>query len=437
MTAVVADRRGRIFELDGYAAVGMAGSFRTPLGTGGSIGLPYGSELMFLSERKPVVYNLDSGCIETLAENPCCPGEAVFPVAVFNSPGFVVTYNCAYTECSGRPVQLPLFSYGAVGWHRGRFRSAAVCVDRERRQDLRMMPLKKVRAGIGRMRQRLPGNRLREHLENCALTYGCPAAKNFFLGRYEAPLPSATVCNARCLGCLSLQTGNSVSVCQERIRFTPTAAEIAEVALEHIGRVRDAVASFGQGCEGDPLLAADVIEPAIRSIRSRTEKGTLNMNTNGSRPDILLRLFEAGLDSVRISMNSVRESCYMHYFRPVGYRFADVVASIDLANRMGKFVSINYLNCPGFTDSPEEFDALLAFLKNHPVQMIQWRNLNFDPLKYLHRMNRASRHGRPVGMTTVLAGIRAAYPDLRFGYFNPPRAAWQNGAPRGRKGYAT
>ncbi|MFC1817352.1 radical SAM protein, partial [Thermodesulfobacteriota bacterium] len=69
------------------------------------------------------------------------------------------------------------------------------------------------------MRQKLPGNRLREHLENCALTYGCPAAKNFFLGRYEAPLPTSRSCNAGCLGCISLQKSGAISNCQERIKF--------------------------------------------------------------------------------------------------------------------------------------------------------------------------------------------------------------------------
>ena len=34
-------------------------------------------------------------------------------------------------------------------------------------------------------------NRLFRHLETCALTYGCPAAKNLFLCRYEAPLPTS------------------------------------------------------------------------------------------------------------------------------------------------------------------------------------------------------------------------------------------------------
>ena len=71
----------------------------------------------------------------------------------------------------------------------------------------------------------------------------------------------------------------------------PSDEEISEVALAHIRSVKNSVVSFGQGCEGDPLLAAHVIEPAVLRIRAKTELGTINMNTNGSRPEILENLF--------------------------------------------------------------------------------------------------------------------------------------------------
>ena len=93
------------------------------------------------------------------------------------------------------------------------------------------MKTEKVLEGVRMMQMRLPQNRLRKHLETCALTYGCPAGKNFFLGRYEAPLPTAGQCNARCLGCLSKQETSSIPVSQNRISFTPTPEEIADISL--------------------------------------------------------------------------------------------------------------------------------------------------------------------------------------------------------------
>lgn len=426
LTAVVANDRGEIFDLPGYAAMGSDGSERAPLKLTQTRILPYGGELMYLPDRHPMVYDLEGKRPVVLAENPYEPGEPLFPVAAFNSPGYVITHTCAYQEAP-QAAFLPLFSYGAVGWHGDHFYSALVQVDKEPRQDLRRMPREKVVAGVRQMQRRLPENRLRAHLEKCALTYGCPAGKNFFLGRYEAPLPAATTCNARCLGCLSLQSDGNICHSQDRIAFTPTAEEIADVALTHILRVKKAVVSFGQGCEGDPLMAADTITRAVARIRSTTDAGTINMNTNGSLTGKVAALIDAGLDSLRISMNSVRKDCYQAYFRPKGYTFDDVLATIDLALKRQVHVAINYLNCPGFSDTPEECSALLDFLKMHPIQMIQWRNLNFDPQRYVQMMNDIAPAGRPMGMKKLLNRVRQCFPDLRFGYFNPPKERFRRG----------
>ncbi|MGW8301793.1 MAG: radical SAM protein [Desulfobacterales bacterium] len=425
MTALVANAAGEIFELEGYAAVGMAGTTRIPLTLKNTRSMPFGSELMYLPDRRPVLFNLHSGRIETVAENPYVPGQSLFPVTAFNSPGYVISYLGAYVETS-KAQTLPLFSYGAVAWHRGKFRSAVVAVDREKRQDLRLMKPDDVAVGIEKIRKQMPANRLRTHLEKCALQFGCPAAKNFFLGRFEAPLPTAEQCNARCLGCLSLQKHSDIPCSQDRIGFTPSPEEIAEVALTHIKRVDQSVVSFGQGCEGDPLLAADVIAPAIRLIRAETDRGTINMNTNASLPQALQQVIDAGLDSIRISLNSVRENCYHAYFRPKGYGFSDVLKSIELAVGSGLFAAINYLNCPGFTDTPPEIEALRRFLKAYPIHMIQWRNLNFDPLRYYKIISDVALEDAPIGMKSLLAQIRLEFPQLKFGYFNPPKEKFGN-----------
>lgn len=423
ITAVVANARGEIFDLAGYAAVGSDGPVHDCLTVKSTCNLPYGSEMMFLPDRIPLVYDIQGRKVVPMAENPYEPGEAIFPVAAFNSPGYVITHTGAWEERPGAG-SLPLFSYGAIGWHRGKFRSAVLQVDDEPRQDLRRMPLQKIKAGIQTLKKALPGNRLRAHLENCALTYGCPAGKNFFLGRYEAPLPTSTTCNASCLGCISLQSDQGIPCSQDRIAFVPTPDEIADVALTHIKQVKHAVVSFGQGCEGDPLMVADNNARAIEKIRAVTDQGTINMNTNGSLPDKIEMLLDAGLNSLRISMNSVRKSCYEAYFRPKGYRFTDVVASIDCALARNAHVAINYLNCPGFTDTEKESEALIAFIEDHTIDMIQWRNLNFDPLRYLRMMNNTANHGMQLGTRVLLDTLRKRYPLLRHGYFNPPKEAF-------------
>jgi pyruvate-formate lyase-activating enzyme len=93
--------------------------------------------------------------------------------------------------------------------------------------------------------------------------------------------------------------------------------------------------------------------------------------------------------------------------------------SIDLALARGGHVALNYLNLPGFTDTPEEFAALAAFLAQRPIHLIQWRNLNYDPLRYYAAMNAVAAQGAPMGVRRLLAKVRKRFPDLKHGYFNP------------------
>ncbi len=420
LTAVVADEDGNIFELDGYAAAGMSGDDLYILTKSGTCPMPHGSELMMLPHRTPVVFNLITDKFESIATNPYQPGQRIFPVGVFNSPGYVNQHFCAYDD-DGIHTPLPLFSYGAVGFGKNDFRSAALQVDDEPRQDLRLMPIAGVQKGVDKFRKKYPDNRLMRHLETCALVYGCPAGKNFFLGRFEAPLPTSVVCNARCLGCISLQTDNNLCACQDRISFIPSPEEIAGVALEHILKVDKAVVSFGQGCEGEPLTSGQALEQAIILIRKKTDQGTINLNSNASLPDWVERLCRAGLDSMRVSMNSVRKTCYTAYFRPKSYKFEDVVESIRRAKDHGRFVAVNYLNCPGFTDSVREKEALFEFIRKTGTNMIQWRNLNFDPRSYCRIMEDAEPGGGPTGMATLIQDLSKEFPRLIHGYFNPSK----------------
>ena len=179
LTALVADKNGEIFELDGYAAVGRSGSTLTPLTKNQTVAMPHGSELMYLPDRRPILYHIDTKAFQTLGNNPFQPEDPIFPVAAFNSPGYIQEHMSAFEERK-TAKQLPLFSYGAVGWHGKGFRSPLIWIDKERRQDLRLMKRNHVIAGIRLMRKKLPKNRLRQHLESCALTYGCPAGKTFF-----------------------------------------------------------------------------------------------------------------------------------------------------------------------------------------------------------------------------------------------------------------
>ena len=57
--------------------------------------------------------------------------------------------------------------------------------------------------------------------------------------------------------------------------------------------------------------------------------------------------------------------------------------------------------------------------------MIQWRNLNFDPARYWKEMDAVASPGEPLGMEVLLQQIQEQFPDLKFGYFNPPKEKFQ------------
>jgi len=407
---VFADRNGNIMDFEGLAMVARSGDYLHPIETDETISLPEGSQLYVLPDRYPIGLDRETGEIVVLKENPYDGKGPVYAVASFLCAAHTNTYAAAWERCENAKP-LPLFSYTALGWCKDGFVTTALRTDESTRQDPDTFDPDKVEKGIQVWKHALPGNRLVTHLVHCAQGYGCPAALNLFQGREEGPLPTSPTCNAHCIGCISLQSSCAFPSPQQRITFVPKPAEIAEIALRHIMSVDDAVVSFGQGCEGEPLIVADVIREAIELIRKETDRGTINLNTNASLPEKVSELARAGLDSMRISMNSARRETYNAYFRP-RYDFNAIKESAYEMKRMGKFVSINLFVFPGVTDAPKEAAALKDFIDSAGIDMVQWRNLNIDPDFYLEMLGQKIPSG--IGIARLIEEI-----PVRRGYFNP------------------
>jgi molybdenum cofactor biosynthesis enzyme MoaA len=249
-----------------------------------------------------------------------------------------------------------------------------------------------------------PGNRTLAQVALCSREYGCFTAQNVFLERGEAALPVSPKCNAACVGCISeLDETSAIPSPQTRIAYEPEAADLSRIAIHHLERVADGIVSFGQGCEGEPLLRSTIIAQAIEQIRAARPNGSINLNPNGSMTASLARVIDAGLGAVRISLNSFRPDVYAAYYRPKGYDLDDVLASIALAVERGLRVSLNYLTHPGVTDDRAEIEAMETFLRAHPVAMIQTRTLNIDPEVYFERVGRPVE---PLGMREALGRIK-------------------------------
>lgn len=406
---LVADRDGNIYDHPELLMLNRRGEELALPRPDEIIPLPDESEFFLLPSRSAVGFNEESGEVEVQED---------LAVAAFVSPAHTVTGVAAYDTEDDAPV-LPLLSYAAIGYAEGKFWVCAKKVDLDRRQVFTKVPPSRVSDGAHVLMKKYPDNRLVRHLMNCALTSGCPAAKNLAIGRFEAPLPTAQTCNARCVGCISEQPADSgFPSPQDRIKFTPTAGELVQIMLHHDKSERKPILSFGQGCEGEPLTNADLLAEATRQYKEAGGKGTVNVNTNASLPDGVNKVAEAGMDSMRVSLNSARKGPYDAYYRPKGYALEDVVQSIVNAKEHGMFVSLNYLYFPGVSDTESELEALIELVEKTKLDFIQLRNLNLDPELYLDLMEPFDC-GPAMGFTNFRKRLRKTCPWIEFGYFNP------------------
>ena len=406
------DGKGNIFEDHTLYAVGRAGWDAFPVSEDEWIELPQGGNLYELPRRKAVGIDVHTGKMRL-----CNKGWAV---AAFIPPAHTGLYLAAYETEPNAPT-LPLFCYTAAGWYNNKFYVPAVRIENDIRQECAGYDDNKIKQGVHHLLQSYPHNRLVKHLmENCCLTYHCPAARNFSLHRWECPVPSSPACNANCIGCISFQPQEeSIISTQDRLTFKPTAEEIAEFTVPHLMSAPYPIISFGQGCEGEPLLMWETIREAIIEIRKHTNLGSININTNGSKPDAVKALCEAGLNSIRVSTNSARKNIYTAYYRPNNYQFEEIVESLKVVRNYDGWSSINYFVFPGMTDSVEEYEALRNLIKETDLSMIQWRNFNIDPDWYLGIIG-VTETGEMLGVKQLMELIHEEFPHVEFGYYNPP-----------------
>ena len=406
------DGKGNIFEDTSLYTTGRSGWDAIPVDPEEWIELPEGGSLYELPGRRGIGIDAATGEMRL-----CLKGWAV---AAFIPPAHTGLFLAAYETLREAPT-LPLFCYTAAGWQDNKFYVPAVRIEQDIRQDCAGYDTTVINSGVDHLLQAYPQNRLVKHLaENCALTYNCPAARNFFMGRWECPIPTSPACNANCIGCISFQPQEeTIPSTQDRLNFKPLAEEIVEFTVPHLQEAPFPIVSFGQGCEGEPLLMWETIRESILQMRKHTPRGSININTNGSKPAAVQALCEAGLDSIRVSLNSARANIYEAYYRPNNYRFEDIVESLRVVRSFGGWASINYFVFPGMTDSIEEYEALRHLIRTTDLTMIQWRNFNIDPDWYLGKIG-VTDTGECMGVKQLMELLHQEFPQVRYGYFNPP-----------------
>jgi len=406
------DDCGNIIEDNSLLAVGKTGNLLSLLNTDDLIEMPDGSDLFHLPGRRPIGWNPKTNKLEV-----CKKGWAV---SAFIAPAYTIFAHSAWETNNDAP-RLPLYAYAAVGWVNNRFLVPAIRIDKDIRQDCNQFNQKTVIKNAKSFLKKYPNNRLVKHLSHCALTYLCPAARNYFLNRWEAPLPTSPTCNSACVGCISYQPKeHKISASQNRITFVPKPDEIAEVAINHLNTAPNPIVSFGQGCEGEPLMVWESLKDAIVLIRKSTDKGIINLNTNASNPQAINQLIKVGLQSIRVSLNSCIENSYNLYYNPKNYNLTKVFESIEIAEKNKIWISLNYFVFPGVSDKLNEYNELKNLLKKFRINMIQWRNFNIDPEWYLS-FNNANEKNELIGIKSMINSIKIEFPEIYHGYYNPSK----------------
>lgn len=406
-TVVYSTPDGGIAEEPRLRALDYAGH---PLAPGNLIPLPAGATLSMLPQRLACGLTSDG-------RRASIPAKKGWALAALLPIGYTRTRLPAYTK-TPQTASLPFFGYTAVAAIGGTIYAAALATDDPRKWQPDAYDRQQLQRLVAHRLAAEPSNRVLGQHAHCALDYACPTASNLFFRRWEGAIAVSPGCNARCIGCISKQDEDNLVSPQDRLAFIPTVEEIVDVAVAHLESSPDAILSFGQGCEGEPLLQARRIEQAMRAIRARTSRGTLNINTNASNPRALARLYDAGLDSLRSSTISARPETYNAYYRPIGYSLEDVKRSLILAREAGVYSSINFLLFPGLADAEEEVAAMVAFLRETGVRLVQLRNLNIDPEVLLPRL--PAPRGRAIGIPAMIETFRQELPDLRIGNFSIP-----------------
>lgn len=409
-------------------AVGVDGARPQPIPREEWIPVPRGSDFQALPGRIPLGRDPRTGRLRAFDE------DEARAASVFLAPAWTRGHLPAWKLRPDAPT-LPTYAYATLGFADGGFWTTGVRVDADPRQDPWRFDCDDVSRLSFRKMEALPRNRVAQQLMRCALEYGCRAAQNWVLGRHEAPLPTSVACNAQCVGCISLQPDGEFRASHERLTRRVTPHEIVQVALDHWKHVPDGVVSFGQGCEGEPLLEGEVLVEAVRRLRKITGQGTINLNTNASKPEVVAALAEAGLDSIRVSLNSVRPDVYAAYYAPRHYGFADVERSALEMSRRGRFVSVNYLYFPGVNDTAQELKAFVDFARRVDLDLVQVRNLNIDPDLYARVLPSGTiRQG--LGVREWMRRLSEAIPGLAYGYFNPTKELYARHRARRRRAAA-
>lgn len=399
-TAVHSDRSGRLVQATDYVAAASNGLTDREITS--AIPLPDDAIVVPLLDR--VAIGIDR------SGKPRQLGAARLAAAAILPLGYVRIALPSY-GASARATALDPRPYAAIAADEsGAIVVSAVAIDEDAAApDRRADPAVRLAMSAGLRAQ--PANRVVRQLARCARDYSCRAAVNAFLRVADGAVPVGAPSNEHSADGV-LVNARPDAAPTDAAAFHPAAEEVAEAAAAHLSS-GGATVAFGRACEGEPLLVARILEAAIAEVRTRTDRGTIHLETNGSVPSAIARLALAGLDTVAVRIASARSDTYERLHRPSGYRFTDVRASVAEAVRAKIGVALILLTMPGLTDTPREIDAVIALAGELPAgSELLLRDLAADPARVRALVDTDEQ---PIGMLAALERLRTEVSHIRVG----------------------
>ncbi len=412
-----ADKKGCLYDYSEFEATGRLGNKLVKMSECDLISLPKGATLSLVPGRIPIGIKKNTRKFRSVKKNPFNISDDIFAVAALLPQGYTRTLLPGFVN-NNKVSPIPLLGYTAVCLKNNKYYVAAVKTDEDKKWNPEFYNTSELEFRVTKLLSKFKDNRIIKQLAKCSLEYGCFTAQNIFYQRWEGGIPISPSCNANCLGCISLQPSESCPSPQERIKFKPTVEEVSEIAVYHLETADEGIISFGQGCEGEPLMQGDLIINSVEDIRKKTDKGTINLNTNGSRPEIVKALAKKGLDSMRVSIISPDKNNYNAYYRQKIYDFEDVKRSLQIASSLNVYTYINLLTIPGFTDREDEVFKLIDFIKETNVRHVQIRNLNIDPDYFLSNMSKSKE--KNIGISNLIKCLQEELPEIIIGNYSVP-----------------
>lgn len=188
--------------------------------------------------------------------------------------------------------------------------------------------------------------------------------------------------------------------------------EMSETGLLHLSNQDDAIVDLIIS-EGVDLEAVTAF---IQMIREQTVQGTIQVTTAIPDPSSIKKWCEAGLDSIRINMNSAQKIYYDFFHAAEGVAFNDVVESFKIVQHFHRRSILNYGTFPGLTDHPDEVSALKKLVGDLKIETLQLHNLNIDPEWYMDELRLLNSRREQIGMQSWFIKLKKVFPGIQIGF---------------------